>query len=194
MITINLLPEEFRVREKIHINIPWLPAVIGAAGIFLLLTGFFYVDYWLSKAKLSRVNKEWEVIQPQSQRLQQLEQEVETKLKPENVFLNSFVTAEKPLTNMLLWVSEYASATMWLVEFKMERVGEGGKLYVKGLTLPSKEKSSIEFIESYLHELKKQMPDADLSLTTSRQKIKEVELTQFIATFEWGLKPAVKKP
>lgn len=193
MITINLLPQEFRVKEKVSIQLPWLKGAILAGGLVGVLTLWFYADFWMSKAKFAQTDKEWQFMQPQSQRLLQLEQEVNTKLKPENVFLNSFVTADKPLTLMMSWVNEFLPPTTWITELKMERLGEGGSLYIKGMTLPSKEKSSIEFIEIYLHQLKEKMPDADLSLTTSRKKMKEVEVTQFIATFEWGLNQGVKK-
>lgn len=193
MITINLLPQEFRIQEKKSTKVPVIPIAIASGIILAAITLFFYADYWSAKSKLAEINKEWQFVQPQSVRLQALQQEVENKLKPENVFLNSFVTADKPLTYMLTWASEFLPSTSWLTEFKLDRVGEGGRLYLKGLTLPSKEKSSIEFIEVYLHELKKKIPDANLSLTTSRQRIKEVEVTQFIATFEWGNPGAVRR-
>lgn len=193
MITINLLPQEFRIQEKKVSKLPYMPVVLAIGTLFVCLTLYFYADYWSAKSKLAEINKEWQFVQPQSVRLQALQAEVDSKLKPLNVFLNSFVTADKPLTHMMSWTSEFLPPTSWLVEFKMERVGEGGRLYLKGLTLPSKEKSSIEFIETYLHDLKTKIPDANLSLTTSRQKIKAVEVTQFIATFEWGNPGAVKK-
>ena len=68
----------------------------------------------------------------------------------------------------------------------MERKQDGGRLFIKGLSLPSKEKSSIEAIEIYLHQLKEKIPDANLSLTTTRQTIEGTELTQFTANFAWG--------
>lgn len=186
MITINLLPEEFRVKVKTQSKYPVIPIAIGVGSLFLILTIFFYIDFIVAKGSFSKLEKESANILPQSQQLKQLEQEVEQTLKPENAFLNRFVTADKPLTQLLTWASENLPPSTWLIEFKLVRKGDGGQLFLKGLTLPTKEKSSIELIEIYLHQLKSKMPDANLSLTTSRQRIKTVELTEFSANFDWG--------
>lgn len=193
MILINLLPEELRIKEKAKHDIPILK-VAAAVGVVLgLLTVFFYFDFLSSQSKLKKLEQEWVTLQPQSMRLNQLEQEVETVLKPENLFLNRFVTADKPLTSILSWVSELLPDTAWLLEIRLDREGEGARLFVKGVALPSKEKSSIEQIETYLHQMKEKIPEAGLSLTTTRLEIENTEVTQFIANFEWGI-AAVKKP
>ena len=185
MITINLLPQEFRTHEKKSFKIPALKWVAGAGVLFSILTLYFYFDFLGSRGRLKHLEDEWKVIQPQSVQLKKLEQEVSTELKPERDFLTQFVTAERPLTAFMIWLSEFLPETAWLNEVSMERKGEGGLLLVKGLALPSKTQSSIEQIEIYLHHLKEKMPDANLSLTTSRQKLQNVEVTQFIANFEW---------
>jgi hypothetical protein len=191
MITINLLPEEFRVKEKTQSKYPVKQIAMGAGVLFAVLTVFFYIDFVFANFSLKKLQKESADILPQQQQLKQLETEVEQTLKPENAFLNKFVTADRPLTHLFSWVSEQLPASSWLTEFKLSREGQGGRLFLKGLTLPTKEKSSIEWIEVYLHQLKAQMPDSNLSLTTSRQRVKGVEVTEFIANFDWGLTPGV---
>jgi Tfp pilus assembly protein PilN len=186
MIKINLLPAEFRTVQKTTQNVPVVKIAIGAGCAFAALTVFFYFDYLLSLNKLRGVRKEWQVIQPRSAELKGLEEEVEGRLKPEKVFLERFVTTERALAAFMTWVSEYLPETSWLTELKMERKGQGGDLFIKGLAIGSKEKSSIEEIESYLHQLKEKIPDSNLSLTTTRQKIENTELTQFTANFNWG--------
>lgn len=192
MITINLLPEEFRAAEKKSSKYPVIPIAIGAGVLFILLTIFFYFDYISANISLNKLNKESVTILPQSQRLKQLDTEVQEILKPENVFLNRFVTADRPATPMLSWVSEFLPPAAWLTELKLTREGEGGKIFIKGMSIPTKEKSSIEQIEAYVHQLKAKMPDANLSLTTSRQNIKNVEVTEFVANLEWGMTVPVK--
>lgn len=187
MITINLLPEEFRIKEKTKSKYPVVQIAIGAGVLFALLTVAFYIDFLIANVSLGKLRKESADILPLSQQLKQLEQEVEQTLKPENTFLNRFVTADKPLTQLLMWTSEVLPSSAWLTEFKLTREGEGGKLFIKGLTLATKEKSSIEQIESYLHQMKEKMPDVNLSLTTSRQRIKDTEVTEFIANYDWNL-------
>ena len=194
MITINLLPEEFRVVEKTPSKYPVIPIAIGVGVLFALLTLFFYFDYVSSNIRFGKLTKESATILPQSQKLKQLEQEVEETLKPENIFLNQFVIADRPATQMLFWVSEFLPEAAWLTELKLTREGEGGKIFIQGMSLPTKEKSSIEQIESYVHELKAKMTDANLSLTTSRQSIKTVEVTEFEANLEWGVSAPSVKP
>lgn len=186
MISINLLPEEFRVQEKTTTKIPVFKIAIAVGGLFSVLTLFFYIDFWSKHIQLSKLNKEWRTVEPQSQQLKKLEQDVENNLKPENIFLKRFATSVQPLTSILGWLNEYLPAATWLTQVQMDRDGDGGKLVVKGLTLPTKEKSSIETIEIYLNALKAKMPEANLSLTTSRQQIKDTEVTQFVATFDWA--------
>ncbi len=185
MISINLLPEEFRVQEKTTANLPLLKIAAVSGALFLLLTGFFYIDFLSASAKLKKTEKEWQRVEPESEKLKLLQQEVETVLQPERNFLSGFVTTEKPLTYFLAWTSEFLPKSAWLTEVQMTRRGEGGDFQVKGFALPSKEKSSIEEIETFLHHLKEKMPEADLSLTTTRQTVYKTEVTQFIANFEW---------
>ena len=189
MITINLLPEELRTHEKKIGKIPGLEIGLGLGALFLIVTAFFYVDLIGSKHKLKKLETEWAAIQPHYQRLNQLQQEVETVLKPEKAFLEQFVTTQTPLTHRLTWVSEFLPGTAWLTEIKLEhKAEEGESFFIKGLALPSKEKSSIAQIETYLNDLKKKMADANLSLTTTRQKLEGVDLTQFVANFQWASK------
>jgi hypothetical protein len=188
MITINLLPEEFRVQPKSTSNVPIKKIAIGVGAFFIILTVFFYIELLFVRAHSGQLDKQWVELQPRSAELKKLEQEVDVTLKPEKDFMERFVTSAKPLTYFWLWMSEFLPDTSWLTEVSMERKGDGGGLMVKGLTLNSKEKSSIEHIEIYLHKLKEKMPDANLNLTTTRVKISETEVTQFIANFDWGTK------
>ena len=188
MITINLLPQEFRIQAKSEHSLPYLKIAAVCGILFSLVTVYFYVDLLVAKAQLKKIRGEWSQIQPKSAELKKLEDEVEKTLKPEKVFLESFVTAQRPLTSFLVWAGELLPETVWLTEFQMERKGEGGRLFIKGLALPSKEKSSIEAIEIYLHQLKEKIVDGNLSLTTTRQTLEGKELTQFLANFEWGHK------
>ena len=189
MIQVNLLPEEFRVVEKKQMDLPILKIGIAAAALFVLLTIFFYIDFVFVSAKLHKIEVGWKKIQPEFVALNKLQSEVDNTLKQEKDFMEKFVTAQKPLTILLMWASEFLPPSTWLIELELKREGEGSQFLVKGLCLPSKSRSSIEQIEDYLQHLKEQMPDAALSLTTTRQKSEGVELTQFTASFVWGKKP-----
>ncbi len=189
MITINLLPDEFRVKAKTSIKIPGLQIGIGAGLILALVTAIFYVDFLMVTSRYGKMNKKWKEIQPEYQALTQLQNEVDGKLKQEKIFMENFVTSQNALTHLLTWSSEYLPEAAWLTEIKLQRKGEGGVFLLKGLALSIAKQSSIEQIETYLHEFKRKMPDANLSLTTTRQTLEGIELTQFISNFEWGSKP-----
>ena len=188
MISINLLPEEFRVKKKRKSDgeqKPYLKLAAGGVVLFLIMTGYFYIDFLIASSRLKKVEKDWLAAQPQATELANLQKQVDTTLRPEKDFLASFVATGNPLTHILQWCSEFLPVSGWLSEVQLQRRGEGGDLLVKGYCLGNKEKSSIEQIETYLHELKTKMPDANLSLTTTRQKYEGVEITQFIANFVW---------
>jgi len=186
MIEINLLPEELRIKEKVpQKEVPVLKIAIGAGVFFVLLSILFYFDYLGAKSKLKKTNAQWVVVQPQSAVLNNLQVEVETLLKTERDFLDRFVAAELPLTFVLQWISDFLPEKAWLTGVRLENNSEKHNLVIRGLCLPSKDTSSIEFIETYLHHLKEKMPEARLSLTTARQMQENLELTQFTAIFEW---------
>jgi len=187
MIKINLLPEEFREKEqKSSREIPILKIGIGAAALLAILTIWFYIDFLLSSSRLRELETKWKAVQPEALVLSQLKQEVEAVLKSERDFLAAHVANEEPLTHKLMWLSEFLPEMAWLSEIKLQNDLEGHTLMVKGLCLPSREKTSIQNIEDYLHQIKGKMPEVKLSLTTSRQIVEDTELTQFIALFDLG--------
>lgn len=192
MLSINLLPEEFRVKVKAPTpEIPALKIAVAAGVLFSIVTLFFYFDYLGSQGKLKKLDAEWKVVQPQAQELNNLKAELESTIKPESVFLKSFVTTERPLTQVLEWLSAQLPEAAWLTGVSLKHDAGKKTLVVQGLCLASKEQSSIEAIELYLHQLKESMPETKLSLTTSRQIFENVELTQFTAVFQW-IKEEVK--
>ena len=186
MITINLLPEEFRAKKKVTHEIPVLKYFFIGGAIFILLTLVFFVDFLMVSAKLGRLNGHWKKIQPQYQTLTQLQSEVEGPLKQEKDFMVSSVATLRPLVYILQWCSEFLPDTAWLTEMKMERKTDGDNFLLRGLALSSKQSSSIESIQNYLHQLKEKMPEANLSLTTTRQTLEGADVTEFIANFHWG--------
>ncbi len=185
MLSINLLPRELRVKKKTAVTVPYMKFIIIAAAIFFFVTVSFYFDYLSSARELTEVERTWKTLQPQSLQLKSLEKDVETVIKPERNFLNRHVVTGKPMTGFLISLSQLLPETAWLTEVRMEQKEGDQSLFVKGIVLPSKMTSGIEAVEVYVHELQRMVPDAKLSLTTTRQKISQLEVTQFIANFEW---------
>lgn len=186
MIEINLLPEELRPRKKKEATrIPVAAIAMAAGALFAVLTVYFDLDFLAARSRMKTLEAQWQEVQPQALVLNQLKNEVENVLRPERDFLADHAAGEKILTSTWTWLSEYLPAHSWLTELKMIHDSQERSLVVKGLCLPSREKSSIEEIEGYLHQLKKKMKTAELSLTTSRQFIDQVELTHFTGIFQW---------
>lgn len=185
MIKINLLPPEYRIRDRGASQSAAYRAGFAACLLFALLSFYFYMEYRNLKSEFTVLSAQWAKIQPDSQNIDSLELEVQETLKAERDFLANFVTTSVPLTSLLIAISEHLPETAWILELQMERKGDGGNLFLKGLALPSPEHSSIEEIEPYLHQLKAQMPGGQLRLTTTRLTTEGTELTQFIANFEW---------
>ena len=191
MITVNLLPEEFRVKEKSQSQIKYMRILLIAGILFGAATAFMYMDFLVATATLKGLESQWATKHPEFQRLTTLRNEVENTLKIEKDFMEKYATTRRPLTEIMVIVSEYLPDTAWLTEMKLERSEEAGDLMVKGSVIPSREQSSIEIIENYLQKIKNDIPGATLSLTTTRQRLEQVTLTQFIAHFSWKGAPEV---
>lgn len=190
MIEINLLPEEFRVvekktKKKVEYNVPKLKLIILGVGLFVLTTGWYYLGYLKYAKRYETLNREWTILQPQSQTLTNLKGEVENVLVEEKTFLTAFVATERPLTRTLQDLSDLLPENAWLTFVRLEHSAKEETLVVQGLCVSTKTATSIESIEIYLHELKKKMPKANLALTTARQYEEGVELTRFTASFTW---------
>jgi hypothetical protein len=194
MIEINLLPNEFKIKGKSTANLPYLQIAAILCVVFILATAFLYLDFYKVKSSMRKIDIEWKKIQPEFKKLSKLQMDLDGNVKVEEAFMEKFVTTQKPLTHILIWLSEALPSSAWLSEVKLDRTGDGEMLLIKGLVLPTDKKSSIELIEDYLHQINFKMPEARLTLTTSRQTIEKTEVTQFTAAFSWGAKPkAVKK-
>jgi len=188
MIKINLLPQELRKAKKSVNRIPYVPLAIMGGVLFLLLTLFFYSDYLHARSAYEDVHKEWLRLNPLMGQLKALEKKIEIEMKGEKEFLEKSVLNTESITQVLSWVSEFLPPKGWLTELLAERVGEGFRLTLKGVVLPSRTQTGIEQIEEYLQKLKKKFPaKATLMLTTFKQPASKGEGTAFSADFEWGL-------
>lgn len=190
MIQINLLPEEFRLLENKKLDLPYLQYAILGGVLFALITLILFIDFLIVSVKLGGINKKWSIVQPQFQILNQLQAEVEGTLKKEKEFIEGYVTTQTFYTQIFMAASEYLPEATWLTEMKMDRTVGGGAFLLKGLVIPVKGKSSIEIIEKYVNEVKNKIPESALRLTTARQTVEKVDLTEFVANYTWTRKQA----
>ena len=191
MIKINLLPQELRKKKRTATHIPYIPLAILAAVLFSLLTLFFYGDYLMTRSAHKKVQKEWARLNPLMSQLKTMETRIEIEMRGEKDFLEKNVLNTESMTQMLFWASEFLPSKGWLTELKSEREGEGCRLILMGVVLPSRAKTGIEQIEEYMQKLKAKLPpQATLALMTSKETKGKTEGTVFAANWEWG----VKKP
>ncbi|MBI3314152.1 MAG: hypothetical protein HYZ83_07960 [Candidatus Omnitrophica bacterium] len=185
MIQINLLPEEFRVREKKTSKIPVVKIAVGIGIFTAVLTGIFYLDFLIGSAQLGKLEKRWNQVQPEALSLNQLRNDVEVILKPEKEFFEQYVDTSTSLTSLMMWVNQVLPEAAWLTELKLEYGEKGVEFLIKGLCLSTKDKSGIEQVETFAQALKAKMPHANLNLTTTRQELEGNQLTQFTILFNW---------
>lgn len=192
MIKINLLPQELRKEKKNATRIPYVPLVILVGVLFLLLTLFFYGDYLRARSAYKIVQKEWARLNPLMAQLKALENKIEIEMRGEKDFLEKNVLNTDSMTRILSWVGEFLPSRGWLTELAVEREGEGCRLVLKGVVLPSRAQTSIEQIEEYLQKMKAKLPpETVFALTTSRESSEKLGGTAFVAHLEWGIP---KKP
>ena len=186
MIKINLLPPEMRIEAKVKKKISYAPFIRLAIIGLVLLTGFFFVDFLESKKQFKVVAAQWQELSPQMAELKAMEAEIEGKLKTEKVFLESSVVSEFPVTTTLEYASELLPDRMWLTELKVEKEDISQELVLQGVSLPSDDKTSIQHIQDYLHNIRGKLPDEYMTLTTARQTQDDIEVTTFVSRIEWG--------
>ncbi len=188
MIQINLLPPELRTDKKKLFsfsakNKKILIAVSAALGVLTLL---FYVQYLLSLGTLKELQKKWVTLQNDILRVSNLQLEIEEGSKKEKAFLEHDITSPLSVTAVFNTLNQYLPDSIWLIETKFTRQPKESIFLVRGYSLPSAQRSSIQDIEKYLRDLKQTFPSqTELILTTSRQTKENEELTLFTAVFKW---------
>lgn len=190
MITVNLLPAEYKVSKRSVSFKSYMPLAFLFGSVFALMTVFFYLDYLKTSRVYDRVYKEWEQIKPQMNQLKALENRVEVEMRAEKDFLEKNILNVQPTAEVLQWISEYLPARAWLTDLKFERHIEGGRLLLQGAVFSMADKTGIEQIEAYMSSLKQKLPSGEFSLTTAKQESGKAEGMSFTATFEWGGKKA----
>jgi hypothetical protein len=190
MIKINLLPPEFLKAKTSATRIPYIPLALLAGTLFLLMTFFFYGDYLRARSAYKKVHGEWAKLNPLMAQLKTLEKQVAVDMKGEKDFLEAKVLNKEPVTRMLFLASYFLPPGGWLTEFKLEREGEGCRLTLKGVVLPSRMQTEIEQIEEYFQKMKTELPPrTSVALTTSKESKEKAGGTSFSAQLEWGVTP-----
>lgn len=187
MISINLLPPEYRKAKGSHYSVLRNKRLLNGIGAgFLILTFIFYLQYQWESASFQELRTQWTTLEREVQRVTQLKTKIEQGAKGESDFLQRYVGSSFPTTTILSSINVLLPPSIWLIELKVTRRAHENTLLLKGLSLPSQRGVSIQDIERYLSGLKEKFPTrAEIILTTSRQLKENRELTLFTAVFKW---------
>lgn len=189
MIQVNLLPPELRTGRKSFyaFSAKNKKPLIGLSVVFLVFTLVLYAQYQMSLGTLRELQAKWTTLQKDMMRVSNLQLELESGSKKEKAFLEHHVTSPLSVTAVLNGLNQYLPDSVWLIETKFSRQVKESTFLVKGFSLPSAQRSSIQDVEKYLRDLKQAFPpETELVLTTSRQTKENKELTLFAAVFKWN--------
>lgn len=187
MISINLLPHEFR-KVTVFTQRTWLrPRYMKLAGcIFVLITIIFYIQFLFYVKTYSGLQKKWPALYANAQRVAQIRNEVQGGIKSERDFIAQYLVSPLSTTVILSAISEFLPSSMWLVEVKLTRQPKENIFILKGLTHSEKGRTGMQEVEKYLKLVKEKFPpETRLTVTTSHQERERVELTFFTAIFKW---------
>ena len=186
MIRINLLPPEFRKETNKRWFIP-SPRVIKMLGVaFLGVTFLFYAHYLFGIRGLKKLQAQWMSVQNDSQRVDALKKKIEEGSKSEKTFLENNMLSSVQTAFILQRTSELLPDLTWLEELRVTRESKENTFQLKGYSLPSPAKSSIQEIEKYLRAIKECLPkEATMNLKTTRQTKGKQELTFFTVVYKW---------
>lgn len=187
MILINLLPTEFR---KTALHDPrmrgWIRVFQASGALFVVLTLIFYVQYLFASRTLKTLQTQWQSLEVDAQRVQQMKDEMAQGSGAEIKFLETYITSTFRTSQILTGVSALLPDSMWLIELRLVRQPQNASLLIKGMSFPGIDRTSVQEIEKYLGDLKAKLPEnVDLVLTTSRQQKNKAESTFFTAIFKW---------
>ncbi|HRK62739.1 MAG TPA: hypothetical protein PLY88_09385 [Candidatus Omnitrophota bacterium] len=199
MIKINLLPPELRPVKKSKspkASAPGVPALVSnkqmvlggglaVAVVFFAVTLLFYFDYLGLKGRLVKVNQDFAAIQPSVQEVRSLEQEVSSVLQAERDFLNAHILNKAALTSILQTISESLPEGVWLTALSINNSGKKRSFQIQGVVSGIKDKTNIQQIEDYLHQVKMVIPSSHFVYSTGKQLADKVSATAFTANFEW---------
>ena len=190
MITINLLPEELRLKEVKHINIPYQKIVFGIFLIVFLLTIYNLIVYIRVRSEFGALQKQWNQMAEKSGQADALESELGSSINAEVDFYDSWVDPPLATARVLNLISDLIPKSVWLTEINFSRNKKDLNLVVIGLSQSGGATSKLVDIQNFANTLKSEMEKVTdksrlkVAITTSSKKTAEnTDQTQFTANF-----------
>ncbi len=208
MILINLLPEELRLKEVKHINIPYRQIVLGIFAILIIFTLFNFIKYLKVRTEHNKLQKQWQQMAEKSTKADELEKELGATIIAEVDFYDTLVDPPLQTARILNMLSDTIPKGVWLTELRFGRKKKDLEMIVIGLSQSTNGSQLVE-IQNFSNNLKVQMekfmvPESQqatdlrnrlkVSVVTSSRKSPDSrnDLTQFTATIQNEL-PTIEK-
>jgi hypothetical protein len=180
MITINLLPKEFRRSEKKQIVLPYktLLVLVVLVLIFLHLTSF--VLAFFNKIQIAHLQNCWEKVEPESKDAAVMREEIK-KLEAELALVKAIYSRRVSLTQFFTVINLAFQRGLWLERFSFS--------YDEGLVLQgsvvSLSQSEMTIIGKFLQKLKADRAYAGALLgielsSVQRRKVKDYDVVDFV--------------
>jgi len=200
MIHINLLPpEELKSIKFRQRKIPIIP--------FLIILFFLMFIYWVGvifsisylKAKVYKNNAKIQAIAPRKTEVDIMWDELHNELLVKKQFIEDIIVRPLEWAQVLNIISDFASQGIWLNSLELERKDNVWLLTFKGFAKPVTSRSMIKDIGNYVTNVKDNIEASvlekvtakealkdfiEVTTTTKRKKADNLELTEFITTFQ----------
>lgn len=200
MITINLLPEELRLKEAKQIHIPYQKIAFGVFLIVFILTVYNLFVYIRVRSEYGSLQKQWNQMAEKSGQADALESELGSSINAEVDFYDSWVDPPLATARILNLISDFIPKSVWLTEINFVRNKKDLDLVVIGLSQSSGATSKLVDIQNFANTLKSEMEkimakgSLKVAITTSSKKTAEnTDQTQFTANFSTPIESVVKK-
>jgi len=190
MITINLLPEELRLKEAKQIHIPYQKIAFGVFLIVFVITVYNLIVYLRVRSEYGALQKQWNQMAKKSSQADALESELGSSIIAEVDFYDSWVDPPLATARILNLISDFIPKSVWLTEISFNRNKKDLDLVIIGLSQSGGGTSKLIDIQNFTNTLKSEMEKftaksrLKVAITTSSKKTSEnTDLTQFTANF-----------
>jgi hypothetical protein len=159
MILINLLPTEFRVREKTKYEIPYKLIAISGFVLFLLLSLYNLFLFVRIREEQRALKGQWEHLARPSAEADMLQRELGMQVVAEIDFYDTFVDPDLEVARVLNLVSDLIPKSLTLVDLQFVRKAREFKLMLRGISESPSQDSKLIEIQNYVNGLKDQLEE-----------------------------------
>ena len=198
MITINLLPQELRIKETKKIYIPYRQIAFVVFLFFLLVALYNLFIYIKIRQEHRKLDKQWKSIEEKNTQAEELEKELGATILAEIDFYDAFVDRPLGVSRILNLISDLAPDGIWFDQLKFEGNKDGLRLSLTGYSGSHGKDSKLVEIQKFTTDLKNQMEKAaapanpnlkrsiKVTVATSSQKTdaRQDEVVRFTANFK----------